>query len=214
MSHEAVEIARREHIIPHRQGVVVANIATGFSNHECANAKEFEQPHWKVIARGFETEAWFNDGQAIGTGGILMPEPTRLPPGSYYYRFASSTSGRSAQLGGGWWIDFEAFNAIEKFAQRNGYRLKDAARLMLALPYSWTKVDVLIKALLRFPLRAYTGLGKPAQSPMGGADKGTMWIPTQHVKVRQLYIPGLFVRGRTRQLHQTVFEKPQTVPLR
>jgi len=189
--------------------------APSFSNRECANAKEFVQPHWKIIARGFETEAWFNDGQARGTGGIVMPEPTRLPADNYYYRFASSMSERSAQLGGGWWVDFDAFNTIQRFAQNNGYRLKDAARLMLALPYSWTKVDLLIRALLKFPLRAYTGLGKPAQGPSGGADKGTMWIPTQHIKVRQLYVPGLFVKGRTKQLYETVFEQPpQTVPLR
>jgi hypothetical protein len=29
----------------------------------------FSQPHWEVIARGFDTEKWFEDGQAVGTGG-------------------------------------------------------------------------------------------------------------------------------------------------
>ena len=173
-----------------------------------ANAAEFEQPHWRIIAQGFDTERWFNDGLATGTGGIVMPSATRLPSGQYYYRFASSASQRSAQIGGGWWIDFEAFKTIEKFAGENAYRLKDAARLMLALPYDWTKVDVLIRALLRFPLRAYTGFGKPAQGKASGPDKGTAWIPTQHVRVRQLYIPGLFVRGRSQQLYETVFVQP------
>jgi hypothetical protein len=46
-----------------------------------ANAKEFEQSHRRVIAQGFDTERWFEEGEAVGTGGILMPEPTRLPPG-------------------------------------------------------------------------------------------------------------------------------------
>ena len=184
-----------------------------FSNNQCANAKEFEQPHWKVIARGFETEAWFNDGQAKGTGGILIPEETRMPAGSYYYRFANSTSKRWAQLGGGWWVDFEAFKAIEDFAKKNGYRVKDAARLMLALPYSWTKVDLLVRAFLKFPLRAYTGLGKVAQGGPGEADKGTMWIPTQHIRVRQLYVPGLYVKGREEreQLYEKVFEQPPEI---
>ena len=173
-----------------------------------ANAAEFEQPHWRTIAQGFDTEKWFNDGLAVGTGGIAMPQPTRLPSGQYYYRFANSTSQRSSQLGGGWWIDFEAFKTVEQFASGNGYRLKDAARLMLALPYDWTKVDVLVKALLRLPLRAYTGLGKPAQGKASGPDRGTKWIPTQHVQVRQIYIPGLFVTGRSQQLYETVFVQP------
>jgi len=176
-----------------------------------ANAKEFEQPHWRIIAQGFDTERWFNDGQAVGTGGMALPQPTRLPSGQYYYRFASSTSPRPARVGGGWWIDFEAFKTIEKFAFVNGYRLKDAARLMLALPYDWTKVDVLVRALLKSPLRAYTGVGKPAQGKSGGADKGTNWIPTQHMRVRQIYIPGLFVKGRSEQLYETAFAQPPEV---
>ena len=170
-----------------------------------ANAEAFAQPHWRVIAAGFDTERWFHDNQAVGTGGIANPHPTRLPAGQYYYRFGSSRSAREAQLGGGWWLDFENFSHIRHFATENGYRLRDAARLMLALPYAWTQVDLLLRALLKQPLRAYTGLGKPAQAPEGGADRGTRWIPTQHVAVRQLYIPGLFVRDHSPQLYSQVF---------
>ena len=35
-----------------------------------ANAEAFAQPHWRVIAAGFDTERWFADNQAVGTGGI------------------------------------------------------------------------------------------------------------------------------------------------
>jgi hypothetical protein len=68
-------------------------------------------------------------------------------------------------------------------------------------------VDLLVKALLRSPLRAYTGEGKPAQGAARGADGGTTWVPTQHVKVRQIYIPGLFVNGRTEQIYEKAFEQ-------
>lgn len=180
-----------------------------------ANAELFDQPQWQVIACGFDTERWFNDGQAVGTGGILMPQPTRLLAGHFYYRFASSRSSAEAQLGGGWWLDYEGFRTVSAFAAEHGYRLKDAARLMLALPYAWTAVDLLIKALLLQPLRAYTGLGKPAQGPQNGPDRGTRWIPTQYQSVRQIYIPGLFVPGprsaSKQQLYRTVFQQPVTV---
>jgi hypothetical protein len=47
------------------------------------------------------------------------------------------------------------------------------------------------------------------------ADKGTRWIPTQHIKVRQLYVPGLFVKGRSMQLYETVFvQPPETLSLK
>ena len=172
-----------------------------------ANADVFSQPHWRVIAAGFDTERWFNDGQAVGTGGIVNPQPTRLPAGQYYYRFASSQSPRAAQLGGGWWLDFEGFNTIRQFAEQHKYTLREAARLMLALPYAWTRIDLLVRALLRQPLRAYTGLGKPAQGAAGGADRGTRWIPTQHIPVRQLYVPGL-ATGDPKPLYETAFAQP------
>jgi hypothetical protein len=42
------------------------------------NLSCFSQPHWRVIAQGFETETWFEDGQAVGSGGIMMPKPEDL----------------------------------------------------------------------------------------------------------------------------------------
>lgn len=157
-------------------------------NQDC-----FSQPHWRVIAQGFQPESWFEDGQAVGTGGIESPQPVRLMVGHRYYRFASSTSSRAAQLGGGWWISFEDFKTISNFAKDNGYGLSEAARLFLALPYSWTRVDRLVSAFLARPLKAYAGRGKVANSPDGDPrEAGTKWIPIQHIKVTQLYIPGLY----------------------
>ena len=79
---------------------------------------------------------------------------------------------------------------------------------MLALPYAWTRVDLQVRALLREPMRAYTGLGKPAQGADKGPDRGTRWIPTQHVAVRQLYVPGLYVQGHDTPLYESVFAQP------
>jgi hypothetical protein len=118
-------------------------------------------------------------------------------------------------LGGGWWLDYENYKKIEAFAQQNGYSIRDAARLKLALPYAWTRVDLKIKAVLALPMKAYAGEGKSAKGGKDGADKGTVWIPTQHVKVSQLYIPGLFVKGsRPReQLYEKAFSSPVTESL-
>lgn len=174
---------------------------------DAPNRHCLSEPHWRVIAQGFDTESWFNDGQATGTGGILNPQPDHLRTGNYYYRFASSNSPREAQLGGGWWLDFENYKKIESFAQANGYSLRDTARMMLALPYAWTRVDLRVKALLTKPLIAYTGEGKPAKSSKDGADWNTTWIPPQHIKILQLYVPGLYIKGiRPRsQLFESAF---------
>ena len=129
--------------------------------------------------------------------------------GHYYYRFASSGSSRASQVGGGWWLDYENFSLIRQFASAYDYPLRDAARLMLALPHAWpTQVDLLVRALLLKPMRAYCGYGKPANGSAEGPDRGTRWIPTQHVRVQQLYVPGLCVAGRSRQLYEEVFAQP------
>ena len=176
------------------------------------NAACFSDPHWLVIARGFDTERWFEDGQAIGTGGILMPQPVHLRAGQRYYRFVSSTSSREAQLGGGWWIDFENFRLIESFAREHGHSLSDAARLFLALPYDWTRVDRLVHAILAVPLKAYAGQGKQVElkARASAPHHGTTWTPLQHRRAQQLYIPGLYIRGsRPReQLFHQAFPKP------
>ena len=179
-----------------------------------ANAKIFEQPHWRVIASGFDTKRWLNDGQAVGTGGIANPQVTKLPPG-YYYRFASSASSLHEQRGGGWWLDFSNFCIIRRFALEHDYKLRDAARLMLALPFAWPtkptkviEVDLQVRAVLRELLYAYTGLGKPAQGADNGPDRGTRWIPTQQVAVRQLYVPGLYLQGQDTPLYESVFAQP------
>jgi hypothetical protein len=179
---------------------------------EPQNAHCFSEPHWLVIARGFDVERWFEDGQVVGTGGIANPQEVHLRIGQRHYRFANSTSSQDSQVGGGWWIEHESFKTIEKFAREHGYSLSEAARLFLALPYDWTRVDRLVSAILEAPLKAYAGLGKPAMG--GGAptrDRNTTWTPMQHQRVQQLYIPGLFVRGaRPReQLYARAFPKPE-----
>jgi hypothetical protein len=181
--------------------------------NEPLNAACFAEPHWLIIARGFDTEHWFEDSQAVGTGGILMPEPVHLRVGQRYYRFVSSTSSREAQLGGGWRIDFQNFRLIESFADEHGHSLPDAARLFLALPYEWTRVDRLVHAILEVPLKAYAGEGKRVQlkARANTPYPGTTWTPLQHRRAQQLYIPGLYVRGSRprQQLYELAFPEPK-----
>lgn len=187
-----------------RSAIGCAAVASIFgSPMDPLNLNCFSQPHWRVIAQGFATETWFSDGQAVGTGGILMPEPEDMRVGQRYFQFASSTSSLEAQLGGGWWVDYENFAKISKFTDEQDVTLTYAARLFLALPYVWTRVDRLVSAILEVPLRAYAGGGKVAS--VGGET----WTPIQHFKVRQLYIPGLYKHGTQPQLFSRAFPRPR-----
>ena len=68
-----------------------------------ANEHCFTEPHWRVIAQGFQTETWFNDGQAVGTGGIRNPQPISLRTGNCFtgLRRAVRRERRSWVAGGG-----------------------------------------------------------------------------------------------------------------
>ena len=63
--------------------------------------------------------------------------------------------------------------------------------------------------MLAVPVKAFAGEGKPALGASAGYDNATRWIPTQHIKVCQLYIPGLYVRGERprEQLFEKVFRQ-------
>ena len=71
-------------------------------------------------------------------------------------------------------------------------------------------MDRLVSAFLKVPLKAYRGYGNIATG--GGSqskDKGTAWVPIQHKGVPQLYIPGLYIKGRKPQLYERAFPNPK-----
>ncbi|MCP5287874.1 MAG: hypothetical protein H6931_01955 [Burkholderiaceae bacterium] len=147
-----------------------------------ANA-EAAQPHWRHRP-GHDVERWFDDSQAMDTGGILL-QPTWLTAGQYYYRFASSTSSRSTRVSGGWWIDFEIFHCIEALRRRPA--IVCAVRAPAARPA--VRVDACRPCAARDAagLRARPTSASRRRGAKGGADRGA--IPPPRDPVRQQHIP-------------------------
>jgi hypothetical protein len=174
---------------------------------DAINARFFQQPHWLILARGMNVEDWLEHDVLHGTGGISFPTPVHLSVGNRYYRFASSATSKDVQVGGSWWIEFDQFHKIKTYAKQNGHSLSYAARLFLALPYDWTRVDRLVSAILEAPLKAYAGKGKVAS---GNANvSNNVWTPIQRYAAIQLYIPGLFIKGHNPPLHTVAFPEPR-----
>jgi hypothetical protein len=151
------------------------------------NASDFESGGGAYVeARGAKQKG---SGWVVENGGMAMPVQVHLRIGQRYFRFSNSSQPKEQQKKGGWWVEFETFNAIRKYAREQATP-REAARYLLGLPWGWTPCDVLLTAILEEPLDAYRGEGKPASSSHPN-DRGTRWIPPQHLEVYQLFIPGL-----------------------
>ena len=130
-------------------------------------------------------------------GGILMPKRSPVALEQYIYRFASSQTPHHERPRGCWWIEYEVLNTIRRFIRESGGARRDSLRYLLALPWSWTAVDRVLRARVVKPLDAYRGLGKPAQGTHS-RDAHTIYIPPQHYKeLYQLYIPGIHELSET-----------------
>ena len=140
------------------------------------------------IARGASPKG---SGLPDYNGGILMPRRSPVALGRFIYRFASSRTPHHQRAAGNWWIEYEVFAMIRGFIRESSGSRRDSVRYLLALPWSWSGVDRVLRARVIRPLDAYRGLGKAAQ----GAhvrDDNTLYIPPQHMKeLYQLYIPGM-----------------------
>ncbi|MCG8671948.1 MAG: hypothetical protein MI867_21270 [Pseudomonadales bacterium] len=171
------------------------------SNPHALNAVCFGQEHWKLIAKGYDVRAWYDEGVGKGTGGIKSPVRQSLEIGHRYYRFSSGDKGLAGHLGGGWWISYEIYKHILEFSKSNSLDLPYAARLWLALPYDWSRVDRLVSAVLCKPIDAYQGAGKQVEL------KDETWTPPQHQKLTQMYIPGLLQNSSVNELYKKVWTK-------
>ncbi len=90
-------------------------------------------------------------------------------------------------LAGPWWIGCSPFEALQKNAERREQTLSEAARQSLAVDFTWSRLDVLHKALIQTPLSAWAGT--PQTQRIRRTLPNRRWEPDR--EVTQLYIPGL-----------------------
>src|SRR4051812_27684107 len=95
-------------------------------------------------------------------------------------------------MNGPWWFEYESFQSIKHFAQRNGYSFSYAARLFAAILYQWSEVDAFVRCEVRQPLRVWKGRGKQVESTgQDGRDSPKMTPMQSVLEVYQLCIPGV-----------------------
>jgi hypothetical protein len=137
---------------------------------------------------------------ATAAGGIREPRATVLVPGEDLYRFATSTSpgtGRKVplqmQAGGGWWFRSRDWQKILKSYLSGALNLGTVARIAGAVQWSWSNMDVLVKARLLSEVEAWEGFGRPQYRDI--LPNGMAVTLRGFPDVVQVYIPGM--RGGT-----------------
>ena len=162
------------------------------------NAAAFEKPHWALIAKGWnwpQLDTYFSarGGMIERNGGIDRPNRCSLDVGSCYYRFVDLKAGPDRQQGGGWWVDFDQLMKIMAACPSRGINLSQMARAFLAVPWEWNHADGIVEAMVKCPVDAYEGSGRPVRpgktyvslSPVdGGSYPG-------NPDVIQLFIPNM-----------------------
>lgn len=128
--------------------------------------------------------------------GIRNPAVTVLMPGEDLYRFASSVdpgSGRKvslqAQVGSGWWFRSRDWQKILKAYLSGALNLGTVARIAGAVQWSWSNMDVFVKARVLAEVEAWEGFGRPQYRDI--LPNGMAVTLRGFPNVVQLYIPGM-----------------------
>lgn len=123
--------------------------------------------------------------------GMLKPDQDKLKVGHYYYRIGHAKNALSptreevaSAYSSPWWMDFQTLKTLMVFSEYNSISLTVSGRIKNAVAHSFGKSNILVSGLLKRPVRAFIGAGRPIESD------GQIYYPPGDIK--QIFIPGLY----------------------
>lgn len=153
--------------------------------------------------------AGIGGGGGLPNGGIIDPQPHTIAKGTTLIRFGgfpkmyqretgSLVDGGAQYFGpqvasGEWWLDWEGYSAIERYADQKRESVTFALRQTCAVPDEWSDMSFVIQAVSRSSLLAYTGYGRAANIRNEKGKLVNRINPSTGDKplIKQLFIPGL-----------------------
>lgn len=141
-------------------------------------------------------ESFFLNGvPKIVQSALRSPRTVTLHTGEALFRFASTDNNSTKWAGGAWWIresDYYQINSRYEAGRRQ--HKEDAltfgfiARGALAVKPSWSRLDVVVKALVLQDINAFEGVGQTQRDELDNGIQITLpgWPSISH-----LYIPGI-----------------------
>lgn len=153
----------------------------------------------------------------IARSGLRSPRVVTLTSGQVLFRFASTTSRRDTWAAGPWWMyehDYHKIIAayLESRAQHgeDGLTLGFLARAAVAVKQSWSRTDVVVKAIVNNDVKAFAGAGRSQYNESMPNGMHVTWRGWPNVT--QLFIPNIGDRnGRTLVGYQSLLVLRQKV---
>src|SRR5690242_3710251 len=135
----------------------------------------------KTLNAGF-----LNSAHSSALEGLTALVETTLTPGLPLFRFGNSGKPQTA-LTGPWWVGFSPFEAVTGYAKSRQQPLSIVARECLAIDWGWSKVDLLVRVVVKQSLSAWAGTPKTQFVRPGPNMENRRWEPDR--RITQLYIP-------------------------
>jgi hypothetical protein len=162
------------------------------------NQRWFDRPDTLPTARGESSKAAIvaPNGEVLlyaTNGGIVSPARTELAPGTRLVRFGSSGL-PSIVVQGSWWLDWDNYKLVERFADQRSLPVAVGVRLLCCVPLEWSVMDVVVQVRLKSPLLAYSGASAPAlvrDRKTGTTEYIDGFTSHTNPSIVQIYIPGL-----------------------
>jgi hypothetical protein len=128
--------------------------------------------------------------------GLRSPRIVTLTAGQILYRFASTSSPAHLWAAGPWWMYEHDYHKIIAQHQQGKLSLGYLGRSAMAVQQSWSKMDVVVKAVVSQDIKAFAGRGRTQYREM--TPNGMFITLTGWENVEQLFIPNIGDRnGRT-----------------
>lgn len=135
--------------------------------------------------------------------GMRGPRAVTLAPGQVLFRFASSDAPPALWAAGPWWLyehDYRKIVEQERLSRAQhgpeGLTLGWLGRSAAAVQQSWSRMDVVVKAVVLQEVMAFAGRGRTQYKERG--PNGFLYTISGWPNVEQLYIPNIGDRqGRT-----------------
>lgn len=149
-----------------------------------------------VLNDGLSLDTLSDRERSTLTSGMRSPRVVTLHAGDVVFRFASTQSPNESWAAGPWWateMDYRKVISEHTRSQHehgdDGFSLGYVGRTAFAVQPSWSKMDIVVKAIVLNDIKAFAGRGQRQHREV--LPNGMHLTLSGWAEVDQIFIPGI-----------------------